>query len=176
MSVPWIRTGQKKCSCAGSRLRVEDDRNPLDAGRNFLKRLEPLPHHGWFEVGEPGDVAPRPRDARNKAAAHGIGHTRKHDRDRRRLPQQCGGGRCRIADQYIRPQCYQLSCKEPRLIGTGWRKAIVNSDVAALGPTRILERLSKCKQAGLSFRIVSGIPNQYSNSPHLISLLCPRSN
>src|SRR5262245_59328147 len=48
--------------------------------------------------------------------------------------------------------------------------AVVDTDVLADGPTRLLETLRKRREAGLSFRIVRRKAYQHADAPHLALL------
>ena len=61
--------------------RVEQEGDPGDARRNVLKQLQPLAANRRLRNGEAGDVASRPRQARDKAAADWIGNVRENDGD-----------------------------------------------------------------------------------------------
>ena len=76
------------------RCRVEQEGDPVDARRNLLEQLQPLARHRALESGETGDVAARPRKARDEAAADRIGNDRENDGDGARLLQQRGRGGC----------------------------------------------------------------------------------
>src|SRR5262249_17064680 len=53
----------------------------------------------------------------------------------------------------------------------GGRPASVDSDVAALRPAELLERLAECSDPSLSFRVALGIGHQHANKPHPLGLL-----
>jgi hypothetical protein len=61
-----------------------------------------------------------------------------------------------------------------RSISVASEPAIVNLDLAALGPTQLPERLPKRGNAGLSFRIAFRKIHQHANAPHPLALLRPR--
>ena len=61
---------------------IEHDRDPGNPRIDLLEHLDPLAAQRCLDVGEPGDVAARPRDAGGKASADRIGHVDEHDRDR----------------------------------------------------------------------------------------------
>ncbi len=68
--------------------RVEQERDPVDARRNLLEQLHPLSDHRVFHMDETGDVAARPRQARDEAAADRIDSGRENNRDDACLLQQ----------------------------------------------------------------------------------------
>ena len=71
-----------------SGVRVKDDRNSREAGRDLLEQLEPFSHQRRVHGGEPGDVAAGSREALNETQAHGIDHEDENDRYR---PRQAPG-------------------------------------------------------------------------------------
>ena len=57
----------------GHSLSLERELVAVDARCNFLEQLQPLAGQRALESGETGDVAARPRQARDEAAADRIG-------------------------------------------------------------------------------------------------------
>ena len=53
--------------------------------------------------------------------------------------------------------------------------AVIDADVLADGPTRLLETLRKRREAGLSFRIVRRKGHQHADAPHALARLRARS-
>ena len=74
------------------RYRVEQEGDPGDARRDLLEQLQPLARDRRLIIGETGDVAARPRKARDEAAADRIGNDGENDGDGARLMQQRRGG------------------------------------------------------------------------------------
>ena len=56
------------------------------------------------------------------------------------------------------------------------RPAIVDSDVAALRPPKLLESLPECGDEGLPFPVALGKPHQHTDPPHTVGLLRARRN
>ena len=54
------------------------------------------------------------------------------------------------------------------------RKAIVNMDIAAFGPSTLLEPLPECREAGFCLRIVFSEAHQHANPLHSVGLLRAR--
>jgi hypothetical protein len=52
--------------------------------------------------------------------------------------------------------------------------AVIDTDVLADGPTRLLETLRKRHEAGLSFRVVRRKGRQHADAPHLALLRARR--
>jgi hypothetical protein len=75
-------------------VRIEHGRGPVNARRNLLKQLQPFAPDRKLKGEEPGDVAARPREARDKARADRIGNVHEKDGDGARLFLQSRGGRC----------------------------------------------------------------------------------
>jgi hypothetical protein len=74
------------------RYRVEQEGDPGDVRRDLLEQLQPLARDRRLNIGETGDVAARPRKARDEAAADRIGNDGENDGDGARLMQQRRGG------------------------------------------------------------------------------------
>ena len=55
------------------RCRVEQEGDPGDARRDLLEQPQPLAGEGRLHIDETGDVAARPREARDETAADWIG-------------------------------------------------------------------------------------------------------
>src|SRR6516162_2929249 len=66
--------------------------SPLEPGGDLREKLRPLTSHRGFEIGEASDVSTRAVEPRDDTAGDGIGHSRKDDRDRPRLPLEGNGG------------------------------------------------------------------------------------
>ena len=119
-------------------------------GGNLLEQFQPLAGHGWLNVGEPGDVAPRPRKALSEAGADRIGNGGEDDRDGARLSQQSRRGGCVMRknevglqrDKFLRESLHRwrVGCH---------RSADVDADVAILHPSERLEALAQRRDAGL---------------------------
>ena len=67
---------------------MEQERDACDARRDLLKQFQPLAGHRRLKIGEPSDVAARPRKARNESVANRIGNDRENDGNGARLLQQ----------------------------------------------------------------------------------------
>ena len=72
---------------------IEDERDPGDAKRDFLEKLEPFTAHAGFEIREPSHVAARPRQIRHHAACDWIKYLREYDWYRVGRLLQCARGR-----------------------------------------------------------------------------------
>src|SRR5215813_2268818 len=127
-------------SRCGSRVRIEHDCGPLEAGGDLREELNPLASQRGFEDGEAGDVPTRAVEPRNDAAGDGVVHARKNDWDRPSLLLE-GNGRRRPAcqddvglraDQLLRERSYpvDVTAAPPK----------VQPHVATVGPTQARKR------------------------------------
>jgi hypothetical protein len=71
-------------------------KKPGNTRRNLLEQFQQLAGHRRLRNVETGDVAARPREARDEAAADRIGNVRENDGDGARLLQQRGRGGCDV--------------------------------------------------------------------------------
>ena len=156
------------------RCRVEQEGDPGDARRNLFEQLQPLAGHRRLHIDETGDVAAWPRQARDEAAADRIGN----DAKMMGMVRVC----CSIAAvvgvlcERMRSGCSATSSFANRCINSASpvRPAIVDPDVAALRPSKLLESLPECGDEGLSFPVALGIPHQHTDPPHSVRLLRAR--
>ena len=59
--------------------RIQNDRGVSNVGRYFLQNFELFAADRIFGIGKPGDVAARPREARNKPLCHRVGDPQQDD-------------------------------------------------------------------------------------------------
>ena len=157
------------------RCRVEQETDPVDARRNFLEQLQPLAGHRWLNIGETGNVAARPRKARDEAAADRIGNVHENDGDGARMLQHRRGGGRAMRKNQVGPQRDEVlgeSLHRRRIAGC--RPASVDPDVAVLHPPKLLESLPERRDIGLSFPVALGKRHQHADPPHLVALLRTR--
>jgi hypothetical protein len=95
------------------RCRVEQEGDPGDARRDLLEQPQPLAGQGRLHIDETGDVAARPREARDEAAADWIGAGRENDGYAARLMQHRRGGRCVLRKNEVGPQLDEFVLYEP---------------------------------------------------------------
>jgi hypothetical protein len=144
---------------------------PLEAGRDLREQFKPLASQRGFQVGEAGDVPTRPVEPRDDALGNRVGHVRKDDRDRPRLPLDGSGRRgpkCHDdvglqADQLLRERSYPID------VIAGPPK--VHQHVTAIGPTQDRKRLSERRNENLPLRIVFVELHEHANAPHAVGLL-----
>ena len=60
-----------------------------------------------------------------------------------------------------------------RSISTGWRKAVVDVNIAALRPSEFFEALPERAKPRLCFGIILGVADQHPDAPHPFRLLRP---
>src|SRR6516225_10431035 len=155
--------------------RIAKDSRAPHAWRDLFEQLEPFPAQAVFELHEAGRVAARPREAIDESAADRVGHIHEHNRHGARClqqwPQGCGA-RCQN-------DVWRQGCQFRRVLANGVGQAfapsIINPEVAALGPTQLLQRLHQHRVAHLHIRIIRvGAGSEYTDTSHGLALLRPR--
>ena len=158
----------------GGRLAVPHERGAREARRNLLEHRQPLADDARLEVQHAGEIAARPRHARNEACADRIGDIDEYDRDRAALPLQPGGGPSRMCEDHVGLQADQLFGKRRNALRPGGREAIVEADIATLRPSASFQPLPERCEARLRFRIVLGDGHEHADAPHPAGLLRAR--
>ena len=143
-------------------------------GRDLLQQLEPFAADGIFKVGEACDIAARARQVGDVACANRICDQRENDRDCPARLQQRRDGRARMGQDDVGHERDQLLRVLAHGVGAARAPAIIDADVLADGPTRLLETLRKRCEAGLRFRIICRKPHQHADPPHALTLLRTR--
>ena len=69
---------------------IAKHRRARDLRRDLLEQLQPFPADAVFEIGETGDVASRPRQTGNEAAADRVDGIDEHDRQGAGRPGRTG--------------------------------------------------------------------------------------
>src|SRR5262245_43770502 len=121
---------------------------------DVLQRFQPFGRVGVFEVGKAGGVAARTRQAVDEAGADRVGDKREHDRNGPGRLQQRRYGTARLRQDDLWGERDQVRRVPTQVVGISTSKAVLDPDVVADGPARLLETLRKCRQSSLSFRIV----------------------
>ncbi|MBV9584860.1 MAG: hypothetical protein JO213_08255 [Alphaproteobacteria bacterium] len=124
--------------------------NPDPGNRRceLLQNLHPLPPHGGLEIGKPGDVAARPREARHETAADRIGDHDEHDGDIAGEWPQLGQGGVAEAQDDVRLQCHELRCLGSHQPEITVGPANDDFDIVALAPPEFLEPVQERVQSG----------------------------
>ena len=138
------------------RCRVEQQGHAVDVRRDLLEQFNPLPGHRALHDDETGDVATRPRKARDEAAGDWIGDLRKNDRDGSRLLQQSRRVGRTVGKNEVgtrRDKFPRESLSQFRV--AGHRPARVDTDIAALGPAELLKFVPERGNVGLSSGLLS---------------------
>ena len=138
------------------RVRVVNDNNAIEAGRNFLEQLQSLSRNFGVEAGEAGNVTLRARQARNNAISDRIGEAGEHDRYslRRLLQRSC---RRRVCGQYhVWREAYQFCRKGFGQGGIAGAPANIEANVATFHLVQIFKALPKRREALLAIRIFHG--------------------
>ena len=68
---------------------MQNDRDPRECRRNLFEQLQPFSGHRQLEIGQARDIAARPCQALNEAAADRIGDLHENDGYRASLLQHC---------------------------------------------------------------------------------------
>jgi hypothetical protein len=152
----------------GQVVGIERERDPRDAGRDLLEHLQHLADDRELEKGQPGGVAAWPRQAGDEALPDRIGDRDEHDRDGahlqgKRRQRRRGGG-----DDQVRFELDQLLGERPRPGRIAAIPAIVDAQVATLGPSELPERLLERRAALAIFRIVLGERHQRADASHAL--------
>src|SRR6516164_7346160 len=155
----------------GSRVGIEYDGGPLEPGRDLREQLKPLASQRGFVAGEAGDVPSRVVEPRHDAVGDGIGHVRKDDRDRPRLPLEGNGRRGSPCQNDVRWQAYQLPRERSYAIGVSAAPTKVHPQVAAIGPTQVHKCLSERRVATLLLGIVFFALHEHADPSHALALL-----
>ena len=133
-------------------------RDALHIRRDLLEQLQPFAADRIFEVGKAGDVAARPRQARDVAGADRIGDQREHDRNGAALHQQRRDGGAGMGEDDLGRERDELGRLLAQRRGVAGAEAVVDPDVLADGPARLLKPLRERGEASLDFRIVRREP------------------
>src|SRR5262245_59052233 len=110
------------------RCQIEQESSPIDARCNLFEQLQPLASNRRLRKDETGDVAARPREARDEAAADWVSNDHENDGDGACLLQQ----RRRGAAETMRSGCSATSSLANRCL------ASASSGVAQRMSNRIL--------------------------------------
>jgi hypothetical protein len=139
--------------------------------RNLLKHLQQLPGHRILGHGEAGDIAAGARQAGDEAGADRIGNLRENDRDAAGLQQQRLQRQRGDDKNHIRIETHKLFRVGVDAPGVGAAPTKVDADVAAVGPTQLLQRLPERRDIGLHFRIALDERVEQANPAHALALL-----
>src|SRR5262249_37750776 len=127
-----------------------------------------------FEVGEAGDVSARLVEPWDEASGDRVGHGRKNDRDRPRLPLDGNGRRGRACQDDVGVQTDQLQRERLYPIGVTARPPNVDPRVAAISPTQVRKRLRECRKATLLLGFIFVARQEHADASHAVALLRPR--
>jgi hypothetical protein len=158
-------------SDVGGRFRIEQKRDPRNAGRYLLEHFRPLADHRRFEIGEAGNVPARMRQVRNKAGADWIGNLHEHDRYGAGLFPQCENRRGGVSYNHFGLQSDKLFRKSFNATGIAGAPATINSKIDAVHPSQFLKRLIERPHHRLRFRIALGNIRQQTDPPYTLGLL-----
>ena len=128
---------------------MQQERNPADAGRNLLERLQPFPGHCRFEMREAGDIAAGPRQTCDQANFDRSRDHHEHDRHRARLTLHSRRDRRSVGQNRVRCQADQLRGVGPQAVGIGGGPPSVDPEIAALDPPQFSKCLPKRREANL---------------------------
>src|SRR5262249_2531025 len=78
-----------------------------------------------------------------------------------------------LRQDHLGSQPDHFSCQREILITPAASEAIVDMDIAPLRPSEPLEFLTKCREAGFGYRIVSRQARERADAPHSLPFLRP---
>src|SRR5262245_41395599 len=155
-------------------VRVVNERGAGNAWRGLLEDFQHLADHRELEHREPGDVAARPREARNKALPGRIGDARQDDRNGTGLLAQ-NRHRAATPDQdRVRLQLDELRRLRSQPVHVVAPEAFLDAEVRAFGPAQLAQLLSECRDARQDVRIVVEPSHQHAHAPRPLALLRSR--
>src|SRR5262249_23646850 len=91
-----------------------------------------------------------------------------------RLSNKGGNYGSALTDDRVGPQTNQLSCERLDSIRISSAPAIVDPNVAALRPPKLLESLPECGDEDLLFPVALHQPHQHTDPAHYVELLRAR--
>ena len=130
--------------------------SPGHAWRHLLEKLNPLPSKRKLKPCETRDIAPRLRQASNKALTDWITYTREDYRYGAGRPLKCCHTWRSNRNYQVRQRGSELSRMCLDALGVGASPPIVNLQVATFVSAVLLHTLSKRGEASFCFRIVRG--------------------
>jgi hypothetical protein len=117
-----------------------------------------------------GSVAARPRQTVDDAGADWVGDDHEHDRH--------GAGRLKhllhnvAADQDdVRREDGQFRRVFANVVGIARPPAIIDPQIAAVGPAQLLQSLLECRDAGLNVPSFRSCAMEHADAPHAVCLL-----
>ena len=150
---PDVEREDFEAECAGCRLdlaqlqrrkgtrEIGKDSKSAQTRNNLAQELESLPGSIGPLTRYAGNVAARPRQGRDEAAADRIARRREHDRDHRRGLLCCEDRRGVMRENNIDLQTDELSRDLGVALRTSFRPAVLDRDIATLKPTKFSEPL-----------------------------------
>src|SRR5262249_37700990 len=151
-----------------------NDCHTFHARRDLLEQLQPFRAEAELEEEETGGIAARPRQAVDKAGTNWISDIHKHDGHAAgRMPEsrECFAA---TGQDGIGSKRDQFPCVPAHALGIALSPTIVDAQVAAISPPRLLKALPECRNARLRLRIVLNQARKHTDAPHPLGLLCPR--
>src|SRR5262249_50109695 len=121
-----------------------------------------------------GDIAARPSQTIDEAAADRINHRHEYDRHCVGRLLQCCDARTAGRQDDIRRQRDQFRREFANAIGIARAPAVIDLHIPADGPARLLQPLMESREACLTFRIIGGEIHQHADAPHPLRLLRAR--
>jgi hypothetical protein len=118
-----------------------------------LSTPKPLAADRRFEDLEARDIATWPCLAGDKSAADCVHDLGEHDRDRAGQPLKLGQGRTAQGHDHIRCRTDHFGSRGLYPFRIARVLAILDPDVAALGPAQLLENIEERRDARLTFSI-----------------------
>src|SRR5262249_50295952 len=155
-------------------VRIVDQRNANDGGRNLLQYFERLAEHRQLESGKPGDVAPRPRQALRPADADRIARAWQHHWDGASEPHQDRDDPAARGDDDVGIGSHQTCRVAPYHVHIVGGPTLLELDIPAVRPSQLCQLLLECANTGFALAITLGERHYDSNAPHATWPLCAR--
>ena len=152
---------------------ITKDRCPRHAWRDLLEQFQPFAAQTVFQHQKAGRVAARPRQTFDEPGADRIRDNCEYDR--------YGAGRLQQRPKTLADSQDNVRRKRDQLLrvfayvgGIARAKAEIDVQVAAVGPTQLLQSLHEGGVVRLSDRIVRSQALKQTDAPHALVLLSAR--
>ncbi len=144
------------------------------AGGDLFEYFHPLATHRRLEIGEACGHAAWPRQALDETAANRIGDLHEHSRDGAVFLTQCREAWIAVGEHDVGRQREQFLSVCAQAFNVRAGEAVIDADVAAVGPAEVRETLPKRRDAGAHVRIIFGKGQQHADPTNPVALLRTR--
>src|SRR6266550_6825419 len=138
-------------------VRIEDERGPLDAGRELREQFDPFARHGRFNIDEAGHISTWPRQTRNEAITDRVRDAGKYNRDCPGLPMECSGRWRRSCEDHFELQINQLPREHPHSVKVAGGPTDLYPNITATPPAQFSKPPHETGELSLSPRVVFAI-------------------